>query len=109
MHITFTEKALNQLKGFNIKNGYLKLRYETDGCGCVVSGVNALWLVDQPDDGDITIETNAHPVLVEESKQVFLDDQLTIDFSDRTKMFLLKSPNQILTPRMSFLDRLGLH
>ncbi|WP_188692497.1 iron-sulfur cluster biosynthesis family protein [Pullulanibacillus camelliae] len=108
MNITITDRANQALEELNtVENSLLKLKYETEGCGCVVSGVNELWVVTAPDVDDIFIETNGTPILVERSKRVFLDEALTVDYSDVTQMFMLKSPNQILNPRMRLLNKVN--
>ncbi|HZH59278.1 MAG TPA: iron-sulfur cluster biosynthesis family protein [Metabacillus sp.] len=107
MEVTFTKEAIEQLTPKLNENNerLLKLKYDTDGCGCVMSGVTALWLVEEQDQGDIRIETNHVPLLVEKTKMVFLDEQLTISYNEIAKSFMLKSPSQILNPRMSLLVR----
>lgn len=106
MEITITEKAANKIKERRAgKSGYIKLKYETDGCGCVVSGVPTLWFVNELDDGDHEINTNAGSIYIEKSKEVFFDENMTIDFSEKANCFQLKSPNQYINPRMSLLDR----
>ncbi|MBU8879211.1 iron-sulfur cluster biosynthesis family protein [Bacillus sp. FJAT-29790] len=106
MEITITETAANKIKERVAgKNGYIKLKYDTEGCGCVVSGVTALWLVNEIDEDDREIKTNAGSIFVEKSKEVFLDENMKIDFSEKANCFQLKSPNQYLNPRMSFFDR----
>ncbi|GGJ79885.1 uncharacterized protein YqkB [Anoxybacillus voinovskiensis] len=102
MNITFTERAM-QLLSPNIANKQLKLKYDTDGCGCLVDGVTALWLVDQAEEDDVVVETNYVPVLLEKSRLVFYDDNMVIDAVEGAGCFLLKSPNQILNPRMSLM------
>ncbi|MCZ0754606.1 iron-sulfur cluster biosynthesis family protein [Anoxybacillus sp. J5B_2022] len=104
MNITFTDRAMQQLEQIlsNTKKR-LKLKYDTDGCGCAVSGVPTLWLVDQAEEDDIAIETNYVPVLLEKSRLVFYDDNMVIDAVEGAGCFLLKSPNQILNPRMSIV------
>jgi len=104
MNITFTERAMQLLQSVltNTKK-QLKLTYDTDGCGCAVSGVPTLWLVDQAEEDDIAIETNYVPVLLEKSRLVFYDDNMVIDAVEGAGCFLLKSPNQILNPRMSIV------
>ncbi|PLS15362.1 heme biosynthesis protein HemY [Bacillus sp. M6-12] len=97
------EKAIREKTG--VKSGLMKLKYDTDGCGCVVSGVTALWLVSTLDEDDERIETNNGPIYIEKSKAIFLDDVMKIDFVPEVNSFQLKSPNQILNPRMSFYDR----
>lgn len=105
MQLTFTNEAIEQLalKLKENKERILKLKYDTEGCGCVMSGVTALWLVEQLDEDDIKLETNHVPVYVEKTKMVFLDEQLTVSFSKTANSFMLKSPSQILNPRMSLL------
>ncbi|GLB58090.1 iron-sulfur cluster biosynthesis family protein [Cytobacillus sp. NCCP-133] len=106
MEITVTEKAAEKLSERTAgKDGFLKLKYDIDGCGCVVSGVAALWLVDELDEDDREIKINAGSIYVEKSKEVFLDETLTIGFSEKANCFQLKSPNQYLNPRMSFFDK----
>ncbi|MGX6442655.1 iron-sulfur cluster biosynthesis family protein [Neobacillus sp. K501] len=85
------------------KKGFLKLKYDTEGCGCAVSGVIALWFVPDVDEDDVRIETNSQPVYIEKAKTVFFDDQMTIDFSREANSFQLKSPGQILNGRMSMI------
>ncbi|NMH68734.1 iron-sulfur cluster biosynthesis family protein [Bacillus sp. RO3] len=95
-----TKKIQDKIEG---QSGHLKLKYDTEGCGCVVSGIPTLWFVHQPDEGDdMTIETNSYPILVEKSKMVFLDEELKIDFSSQSNTFQLKSPGQIINGRMNF-------
>lgn len=106
MKIIVTEEAANKIKArIDGKNGYLKLKYDTEGCGCVVSGVSALWLVNELDDDDHEIKTNIGSIYIEKSKEVFFEETMTIDFSEKANCFQLKSPNQYLNPRMSLYDR----
>lgn len=85
------------------REGFLKLKYDTDGCGCAVNGVVALWFVQVLDEDDIPIETNDRTIYVEKSKTVFFDEQMKIDFSNSSNCFQLKSPQQILNGHMSLV------
>ncbi|MFF2448704.1 iron-sulfur cluster biosynthesis family protein [Neobacillus sp. NPDC058068] len=104
MEITITEAAAKKInertKG---QEGYLKLKYDTDGCGCAVNGVVALWFVPEVEEDEIAIETNDKTVYLEKSKMVFFDEQMKIDFSQTTNCFQLKSPQQILNGHMSLI------
>jgi len=52
MYIEWTETAAGKIAGkVQGQEGYLQLKYDTDGCGCVVSGVTALWWVNEPEEG----------------------------------------------------------
>jgi iron-sulfur cluster insertion protein len=57
MNITFTDKAIEkiQVKLSDSNGKQLKLKYDTEGCGCVVSGVSALWIVSEREEEDIDI------------------------------------------------------
>ncbi|MBS2770146.1 iron-sulfur cluster biosynthesis family protein [Anoxybacillus rupiensis] len=105
MNILWTDEAIAALAPIVAKTGRrLKLKYDTDGCGCAVNGVPTLWLVDRADKDDIVVETNFVPVLLEKSRLVFYDETMTIDVVKGSGCFQLKSPNQILNPRMSLLE-----
>ncbi|MFZ7945142.1 MULTISPECIES: iron-sulfur cluster biosynthesis family protein [Bacillaceae] len=104
MEIIITEAAAEKINArVEGREGYLKLKYDTDGCGCAVNGVVALWFVQELDKTDIAIETNDKTVYVENSKMVFFDEEMKIDFSQSTNCFQLKSPQQILNGHMSFI------
>jgi len=109
MNVTITDQANVALENLQIDEAlFLKLKYETEGCGCVMSGVHELWCVVAPEEDDVLITTNnGKSILVEQSKQIFLDEVLAIDYSDVTQLFMLKSPNQIFNPRMRFLNKVN--
>lgn len=102
--ITITERAIEHLRRVQ-GNKHVKLIYDTDGCGCAVNGVPMLLLVDQLDEHDVEIETNDMPIWMEKHQLIFFDDQMTLDVVDGAGCFQLKSPNQILNPRMSLVER----
>jgi uncharacterized protein YqkB len=104
MKINITEAAIEKINERTAdRKGFLKLKYDTDGCGCAVNGVIALWFVPILEQDDIAIETNDQLVYVEKAKTVFLDDEMKIDFSPTANCFQLKSPQQILNGRMSLI------
>jgi uncharacterized protein YqkB len=104
MEITITAAAADKIaEKINGRTGFLKLKYDMEGCGCAVDGVAALWFVPEVEDTDIAIETNNQTLYVEKSKMVFFDEQMTIDFSESTQWFQLKSPQQILNGQLSLI------
>lgn len=107
MKIEWTESAIEKItEKIADREGYLLLKYDTEGNGCVMNGVTALWLMDELDEKeDVEISTNLMPVYVEKSKMIFMDDELKIDFVPSVNSFQLKSPNQMLNPRLSFMNR----
>lgn len=106
MEITISDLAAEKIKQYRKdKEGFLKLKYDTEDCGCVMCGVSNIWLVSKLEDDDYKVETNNGGIYVEKSKEVFYDDFLTIDFNEKAHCFQLKSPGQYLNPRMSFFDK----
>ncbi|MFD2445946.1 iron-sulfur cluster biosynthesis family protein [Bacillus sp. CGMCC 1.16607] len=104
MEINLTGKAVAKInEKTSGKEGYLKLKYDIDGCGCVVSGVPTLWFVSELDEEDEAIQTNDITIYIEKSKAIFFDEQMKIDFTESANCFQLKSPNQMINGRMSFL------
>jgi uncharacterized protein YqkB len=106
MKITITDGAAQKIKQYRIgKKGWLKLKYDAEECGCVMCGVTNLWLVSELEEDDYEIETNNGGIYVEKSKEIFLDEVLTIDFNEAAHCFQLKSPNEYLNPRMNIFDK----
>jgi len=104
VEIMITEAAINKIaERTEGKAGYLKLKYDIEGCGCAVDGVAALWFVPQLENDDAEIKTNGEKFYTEKSKMVFFDEKMTIDFSKEANCFQLKSPQQILNGRMNFI------
>ncbi|MBA4538197.1 iron-sulfur cluster biosynthesis family protein [Bacillus aquiflavi] len=105
MEITLTKAAIEKLAEKSVEQrGYVKLEYDTDGCECDISGVTVLSLVNELSDDDIEVRTNSIPIYVEKSREMYFDEEMTVDFSEAVNCFQLKSPNQILNGRMSFKD-----
>lgn len=106
MYIEWTDQALTKIKEkINGANGYLLLKYDTDGCGCAVDGVTALWLVQELDKDFERVGTNSLPIYVETSKIHFFDELMKIKFISTANCFMLVSPNQTLNPRLSFYKK----
>lgn len=104
MEIVITDPAAAKLKEKTTNlNGFLKLKYDTDGCGCAVNGVVALWFVPGLEDDDIAIETNAQTIYVEKAKTIFLDEKMKLDYSNTTNWFKLSSDQETLNGQMSLI------
>jgi uncharacterized protein YqkB len=85
--------------------GFLKLKYDIEGCGCAVDGVFVLWFVPELEDDDMAIETNAQTIYVEKAKTVFFDEKMKLDYSETTNWFKLSSAQQILNGQMSLITK----
>ena len=104
MQLTITEAAARRIaEKTEGKKGYLKLKYDTEGCGCAVNGVAALWFVPELEQYDMALNTDGGTIYIEEAKMIFFDEEMKIDFSSSTNCFQLKSPQQILNGHMSLM------
>ncbi|WP_191991726.1 iron-sulfur cluster biosynthesis family protein [Bacillus aerolatus] len=104
MDIHIKEQAAKRLATKLEGGKLLKLYYDTEGCGCGVNGIPVLWIVDEPSAGDVEIQTNAMPVLVEKAQMLFYADRLTIDVSG-SNQYRLSSPEEILNGRMNVIKK----
>lgn len=106
MDIELTATAVKELieRSSSIKDNILFIQYDTEGCGCVVSGVSKLVEKHEITDRDSLAKTTPDGIKVAFEKQYewAYDEKVIIDFNVRGNTFMLKSPNQILNPRMSF-------
>ncbi|RDW15817.1 heme biosynthesis protein HemY [Oceanobacillus arenosus] len=104
MTVTITKSAAEELnKKIGDQKGYLKVKNVTEGLACG-AGVPTLYFVPLIDETkDVVFETNNRPVYMEKSELIFFDDELKIDYSDSVNSFQLKSPQQIINGRMSFI------
>ena len=104
MIIQFSEQAVARLEP-HLKNGdkQLKLLYDTEGCGCVVSGVPALQLIDQPGDHDRLGDGSPIAFWHEPRFEVFFEPKMRVDYNPERGQFILKSDSQIYTNRLQLI------
>ncbi|MFF2089758.1 iron-sulfur cluster biosynthesis family protein [Paenibacillus sp. NPDC058174] len=104
MHISFTRSAVDYLAPY-IADGsrQLKLLHDTEGCGCVMSGVPALQLVKETTVDDKLAEGDPFPFLFEPRHEVFFEPQMRIDYNSDRDSLSLKSDSQIYTLDLRFV------
>lgn len=83
----------------------IQLAYDSEGCGCAVSGVPALWLTDQPVGETEQIQTNGTPIHIQSVKKVFFDEQMKMDADEKSNTFSLKSKSEMLNPKMRMISK----
>lgn len=83
----------------------LKLVYDSEGCGCAVSGVPQLWRVDKAEADDMTISEGAVTVLAEKRHAVFFEDVIRLEYEPSRNCFVLKSDGQIYNSRLHVIDK----
>ena len=75
-------KAAEELltKKLGDKPGVIRLVHDTEGCGCVVSGVPAFHIVSNAQLSDITLESNVPELtfILDGQKAVFFEEELIL-------------------------------
>lgn len=103
MHITFSPIAVEKLAPELTEGKLLRLLYDTEGCGCVMSGVPALQILPSPKDGDAVATGDPFAIWYQPNFEVFFEDHLTIDYSEKNASFVLKSNSQTYTNHLRVL------
>ena len=103
MRIQFTSAAVDKLQPELAGGKLLKLLYDTEGCGCVVSGVPALQLLDKPGEHDVQGDGDPLAFWHEPRFEVFFEPLLKIDYDTVRGQFVLKSDSQIYTNKLQLL------
>lgn len=110
MQITYTQEAVTHIQHVldETQPGAptrIKLAYDSEGCGCAVNGVAALWLVEEPQVDDIESEASPYRTLYDKKHAVFFDEQVTVDYNPQKRAFTLKSKQQIYNTMMRLIDK----
>ncbi|QAY66068.1 iron-sulfur cluster biosynthesis family protein [Paenibacillus protaetiae] len=96
MRIQFTPSAVNKLKPYLDGSGLqLKFLHDTEGCGCVVSGVPALELIREHGADDRLAHGEPFDFWYEPRHEIYYEPVMTIDFNPAKGIFSLKSDSQI--------------
>lgn len=105
MEIVWEEQAIRKLKQLTEgKEGYVKLIYDTEDCGCSDDGVSTLWFISEPEGNEIVVETNIGNMLVDKDKLVYMDEEMTVAWVEQFNSFRLKNKNGIINPFMHFYN-----
>jgi uncharacterized protein YqkB len=105
MHLAFSESAAKRLAPL-LQDGskQLKLLHDTEGCGCVVSGVPALQLIDEPSVDDKLSQGEPFSFYYEPRHEVYYEPHMRIDYNEGQQTFSLKSDSQIYTMHLRLIS-----
>lgn len=106
MQIIFSEAARDRIKP-HLEDGKknLKFLHDTEGCGCVVSGVPALQLINEPTVDDKLALGESFDYYYEPRHEIYYEPLLKIDYNAEKSSFSLKSDSQIYTLHLRFLTK----
>ncbi|WP_199614746.1 iron-sulfur cluster biosynthesis family protein [Paenibacillus alkalitolerans] len=109
MLIELSQSAEKQLQSKKLVNSErIVLVYDSEGCGCAVSGVAALWIADGEIQGDEMVRAQSNtdtPIYYLSRHEVFFEEKLRIDYREDRRSFALTSDNQIYGMNVGLTDR----
>jgi uncharacterized protein YqkB len=108
MRIEPSTEAVNQLLEFyHAEPRLLKIAYDSEGCGCAVSGIAQLWQVGATHVDDMIVCDGPVTILIETRHEVFFDEVMRLDYSPDRKCFILKSDGQIYHNSLRVINKTG--
>jgi uncharacterized protein YqkB len=110
MFIELSESARHELGKRNPSaSDRIYLLYDTEGCGCAVSGVAAIMVADESfDESGERAESNADlPLYYLPRQAIFFEDRLRLDYRADHRAFVLKSDSQTYGSHLPVSDRRG--
>lgn len=110
MQIQLSEAAVDYLQSrlhqCSNEAAFIKLVYDSEGCGCAISGIPQLWVVSSDQLEDCVHTTNqSFPIYYETQHEVFFEPQLKLQFTLNNKCFRLSSDQQIYNTCMVLQDK----
>lgn len=106
MNIECTPYALEQLKmRFGSPLPAFRLVYDSEGCGCAVSGVPALWAASASAPGDVPADSQTLTIWHDPRHTLFFEDHLRISWLPDRGSFALSGDGQIYTTRLVITDQ----
>ena len=101
MRIDVTPEAAGLLAAMPGVGRRFRLIYDTEGCGCAVSGVPALQAVDEPAPGDREAESDGpFRISYDPRQEVFFEDRLVIGLAPGGEGLMLRGEGQIYTAHL---------
>lgn len=104
MKVTIKKSAEEELnKEIGDQKGYLKIQYETNRLFAGAGVPTLLFVPSKNEKEDVLFETSYLPVIIEKSQMFLFDKDLMIDYSDSANCFQLRSQEEIINGRMTFI------
>lgn len=103
MKLTLTEEAKKQVTYMQEEERpFIRLFYDTEGCGCGVNGLPTIRLDDEERDTDRRVENDDFDVIIDHQQAVFFKKEMKLDF--KKGVFRLSSPEGVLNPIIPIKD-----
>ncbi|UHA73054.1 iron-sulfur cluster biosynthesis family protein [Paenibacillus sp. 481] len=107
MYMELTEEALLLLQQrVGNDHGLVKLVFDTEGCGCAVNGVPALWLVDELAASDEQLESNTNfTFIIDRHHLIYYEERIKLHANHTAGTFRLSSAQQVYSIHVKCVDR----
>ncbi len=110
LEILCTDQAIEKINSILKPNTkHVKLAYDPEGCGCIMSALAQLWVVDRLRENDRFQTGNSYPILYDIRHEIFFEEQLIIDYHHENRSFILKSNQQNYNSSMQLIEKEGTH
>lgn len=85
--------------------GLMRLVYDTEDCGCGMSGVPGLQIAGEPGAYDIPLENETFPFWIDRMQAVFFEEQLVLTGEESGGTFRLDGVSQFYKSNIRLIDR----
>ncbi|GIP25843.1 hypothetical protein J23TS9_09730 [Paenibacillus sp. J23TS9] len=106
MNIQISERAERFLRQkIGSKSSPVRLVFDSEGCGCGVNGIPALWILPAQDEHDIILHSNGVPFLINRIHAVYFEEHLYLDSEETYPSFRLSGDSQLYGQNIRLLDK----
>ncbi|WP_019911105.1 iron-sulfur cluster biosynthesis family protein [Paenibacillus sp. HW567] len=84
------------------QSGYLKLFYDTEGCGC--NGVLVIQIVSEPNNTDIVIQREPFTFLCDRQQESLFDERMRLEADEHYPSFKLSSDSSLFSNNVRIQD-----
>lgn len=106
IHIELTDEAREKLEKVSDSETAFQLVYDSEGCGCAVSGVPQLTQISKTDTTGLQNAGDKRlPLYIEPRHIVFFEPQLKLDYDRSKDSFRLTSDQQIYNHDMRLIRK----
>lgn len=105
MKITLDPPAEEMIRSaLGDRPGLVRLVYDTEDCGCGMSGIPTVHLVSEPGAYDVQIENEVFPFWIDRLQAVFFEEQLMLTGESDHRTFRLDGVSQFYKSNIQFMD-----
>ncbi|WP_179281176.1 iron-sulfur cluster biosynthesis family protein [Paenibacillus sp. XY044] len=106
MDIQVTETAKTYIETLaGSESAIIRLAYDSEGCGCGVNGLPALWIVSAKETDDLEIQSNRLHFVIHRLQAVFFEEHLYLDSEKNDPSFRLTGDGQLYGQNIRLVDK----